>query len=139
MSDQNKINRNNVRLVNSEGVEEVPEDFDLEGYISHRAQRERERRAELEKEHGEGNIPLSRYNPMFVFGIVLALGDIKEREPSAYRSLLDFLDNPITQSDIFCGVLPIQFSYRDPTYMAWTLRVLIASSKVYNNPKAKSS
>jgi len=60
------MDEENVRLLGPDGLQELPEGFNLRAYISYRAQLAREREAKLKEKHN-GEIPLSYYKPMWVF------------------------------------------------------------------------
>ena len=87
------MDKDQVRLATSGEIEEVPEGFDLKGYIHVRAQKERDRRHELEEKYGD-EIPLGTYNPIFVFALIECLLNMKEQHPDAFDALVEKFRNP---------------------------------------------
>lgn len=77
----------------SKSLKEIPGNFDLVGYVSMRAGQERKRRQELEAEYGE-EIPLSTFNPLFVFATIESLLSMREHHPGAFIALMAKLQNP---------------------------------------------
>lgn len=90
------MSEENVRLVTSAGLKEVPADFDLAGYVGMRAEQERTRRQELEREYGE-EIPLRCFGSVFVSATIEVLLNMKESHPDAFGALVAKLRNPQAQ------------------------------------------
>jgi hypothetical protein len=83
----------NILLLTDASFKEVPENFDLDGYINMRARWERENFQKLKEKYGD-EIPFEWFNRDLAFMTIEVIVNMKQERPEAFDVLVAKLQNP---------------------------------------------